>query len=449
MMELHIKVVKDLPPLNDNDKVCNVLVQGQFVRKRNLSYVNKHCSMFLIMCLMSLFCFYCSKSLMFGDIQLQDGELLEVMIRAEEGVLDITTIRQINWDVHLGDMVTAQGMLQCKRHEVGHPDGWLLVLHSIQVDELWSLYHTSTKFSYIGPDSVDVKGSWMLPPCSKAATANKYTNMVVLNGFNTCKYYFSSSDGTNCLRGEQCHFWHGQPADFKQNRRRWMAKRLEQRAKAAQLAGDSSDPHSKIDKTQRSRIFCNWLVDILGDEHLASGKGVVDIAGGKGDIPIQLWIQRGIPTTLIDPRPMKLGKYNRKLVAKAQVADGRKMSPQLLRCLDDETLKLHKELFTDCSILVGMHPDEATEAIIDAAMTLRKPFAVVPCCVMSRAFPNRQCRDGTLVDTYETFVRYLLEKHPSIQSAFLPFAGRNQVLYLFDYDEGQRASAKIVDTTST
>ncbi|CAI5718380.1 unnamed protein product [Peronospora effusa] len=227
-----------------------------------------------------------------------------------------------------------------------------------------------------------------------------------------------------------------------------MAKRLEQRAKAAQLAGDSSDPHSKIDKAQRSRIFCDWLVDILGDEHLASGTGVVDVAGGKGDIPIQLWIQRGIPTTLIDPRPMKLDKYNRKLVAKAQAADGRKMSPQLLRCLDDETLKLHKELFTDCSILVGMHPDEATKAIVDAAMTLRKPFAVVPCCVMSRAFPNRQCRDGTLVDTYETFVRYLL-KHPSVQSAFLPFAGRNQVLYLFDYDEGQRASAKIVDTTST
>ena len=29
-----------------------------------------------------------------------------------------------------------------------------------------------------------------------------------------------------------------------------------------------------------------------------------------------------------------------------------------------------------------MHPDEATEPIVDKAISERKPFAVVPCCVM-------------------------------------------------------------------
>ncbi|POM58783.1 Zinc finger-containing protein [Phytophthora palmivora] len=368
------------------------------------------------------------------------------MIRAQEGILDFAAIRQINWDVHLGDLVTARGVLQQKNEDQGHHGGWLFVLHSIEVDELWSLHHDGTVFSYTQSSIADstedgsttVKGSWVLPPSSKASSANKYTNMVVLNGFNTCKYYFSSSGGANCLRGEQCHFWHGRPEDFQENRRRWMAKRLERRAKAAHLAGDSGDPHSKIDKAQRSRIFCDWLVESLGVERLSGGTGVVDVAGGKGDIPIQLWIQRGIPTTLIDPRPMKLGKYNRKLVAKAESIEGRKMSPQLLRCLDQETMKLHTELFSDCSVLVGMHPDEATEAIVDAALALGKPFAIVPCCVMSRVFPDRQCQDGTLVDTYEKFVKYLLEKHPSVQNAFLPFAGRNQVLYLFDYNKEKR-----------
>ncbi|EEY53595.1 uncharacterized protein PITG_07280 [Phytophthora infestans T30-4] len=376
------------------------------------------------------------------------------MIRAQEDILDFATIRQINWDVHLGDLVTACGTLQRKRHEPGHQDGWLFVLHSIQVDELWSLRHEGTVFSYTdctNPDSTNassaaVKGSWVLLPSSKAGATNKYTNMVVLDGFNACKYYFSSSGGANCLRGEQCHFWHGRPEEFEENRRRWMAKRLEQRAKAAHLAGDSGDPHSKIDKAQRSRIFCDWLVDSLGEDNLAAGTGVVDVAGGKGDIPIQLWIERGIPTTLIDPRPMKLGKYNRKLVAKAESTQGRKMNSQLLRCLDDETLKLHSELFTDSSVLVGMHPDEATEAIVDAALTLGKPFAIVPCCVMSRVFPDRQCQDGTPVDTYDTFVRYLLEKHPSIQREFLPFAGRNQVLYLFKYSNKRELSADRVKT---
>ncbi|KAG6975937.1 hypothetical protein JG688_00001877 [Phytophthora aleatoria] len=345
MTGTQVESLQDLPPLDGNDDPSSVSVHGRFVRKRNLS-----------------------KGLVFGDIQLKDGELLEVMIRAQEGILDFAAIRQINWDVHL--------------------DGWLFVLHSIQIDELWSLHHDGAVFSHTdatNPDSTGdasspaaVKGSWVLPPSSKAGATNKYTNMVVLDGFNACKYYFSSS-------------------------------------------GES-----------------------LGEGRLAAGTGVVDVAGGKGDIPIQLWIQRGIPTTLIDPRPMKLGKYNRKLVAKAESTKGRKMSPQLLRCLDDEALKLHSELFTDCSVFVGMHPDEATEAIVDAALKLGKPFAIVPCCVMSRVFPDRQCQDGTPVDTYDTFVRYLLEKHPSVRREFLPFAGRNQVLYLFDYGEERDASADSV-----
>ncbi|KAI9911492.1 hypothetical protein PsorP6_009741 [Peronosclerospora sorghi] len=247
---------------------------------------------------------------------------------------------------------------------------------------------------------------------------------------------------------EQCHFWHGQPEDFKANQRRWIQKRLEKRANAAHLAGDSGNSHSKLDKTQRSRIFCDWLVESLGEDFLASGTGVVDFPGGKGDIPVKIWIQRGIQTTLIDPRPMKLGKYNRKLVAKASADNGRTMNPQLLHRLDEETLKLYKELFANCSVLVGMHPDEATEAIVDASLTRKKPFTMVPCCVMSRVFPDRRCWDGTPVVTYETFIKYLRENLPSVQSHFLTFAGCNQVIYVFDYvhdprgDIAQEASKK-------
>ncbi|KAI9895308.1 hypothetical protein PsorP6_019282 [Peronosclerospora sorghi] len=339
-------------------------------------------------------------------------ELLEVMMRAQERILDIAAIRQINWDVHLGDMVTVRGVLQRKHSEAGYSNGWLVDLVSIRVDEPCTTH-----------DAAMEKGSWLLPPCSKVAT--KYTNMVLLDGFNACKYYFSSK--------EQCHFWHGHPEDFKANQRRWIQKRLEKRANAANLAGDSGNPHSKIDKTQRSHIFCDWLVESLGEEFLASGTGVIDVAGGKGDILVKLQIKKDIQTTLIDPRPMKLGKYNCKLFAKASAAKGRSINPQLLHRLDGNTLKLLKALFANCSVLVGMHPDEVTEAIVDASLTLRKPFAIVPCCVMSRVFPDRRCWDGTPVVTYETFIKYLREKHPSVHSHFLPFAGCNQVLYVFDY----------------
>lgn len=126
---------------------------------------------------------------------------------------------------------------------------------------------------------------------------------------------------------------------------------------------------------------------------------------------------------------MKVSKQNIR-----RMVDGeRGLCPQLLCYLNDETIAQNAALFRDCSIILGMHPDEATEAIVDAALANKKPFAIVPCCVMSRLFPDRKCRDGTPVATYEAFVTYLMEKHPRIQTAFLPFDGRNQVLYLFEY----------------
>ena len=45
-----------------------------------------------------------------------------------------------------------------------------------------------------------------------------------------------------------------------------------------------------------------------------------------------------------------------------------------------------------CLALVGMHPDEATEAIVDAALALQRPFAVLPCCVLPQLFPDRRLR---------------------------------------------------------
>ncbi|KAI9913712.1 hypothetical protein PsorP6_005347 [Peronosclerospora sorghi] len=79
-------------------------------------------------------------------------ELLEVMMRAQEGILDIAAIRQIYWDVHLGDMVTVRGVLQRKHSEAGYSNGCLVDLVSIRVDEPWYLHHTGTVFNYTVSD---------------------------------------------------------------------------------------------------------------------------------------------------------------------------------------------------------------------------------------------------------------------------------------------------------
>lgn len=251
--------------------------------------------------------------------------LLEVMIRAQEGVLDAAAIRDINWDVKLGDVVTARGKLQRKhQQEAQHADDapvlFLLLLHSIVVDERWADHHVGAFLEQPGGHSSGQErdapahedavaaalGSLVLAPASRAEsaaqTAPRYTNFVTIDGWNACKYYFSSAGGVNCRRGAQCHFWHGDPSEFAFNRHRWLEARAAQRATASQIAGDDEvDPHSKAGKAHRARILCDWLVKTLGEDRLRGGRGVLDVAGGKGDIPIELWNQRGIPTTVMDP----------------------------------------------------------------------------------------------------------------------------------------------------
>eukprot|EP00966_Prymnesium_polylepis_P176830 4094951-Prymnesium_polylepis.1 len=63
------------------------------------------------------------------------------------------------------------------------------------------------------------------------------------------------------------------------------------------------------------------------------------------------------------------------------------------------------------STLVGMHPDEATEQIVDAALKYGRPFAVLPCCVFANAFPHR-----AHAGTYRAFCDYLRAKSADIQA---------------------------------
>ena len=98
-------------------------------------------------------------------------------------------------------------------------------------------------------------------------------------------------------------------------------------------------------------------------------------------------------------------------------------------------------LWGDASIVVGMHPDEATEPIVDMALAAGKPFAVVPCCVFPSLFPHRRLPaakaeegsgggGGDPVRTHEQFVRYLCAKRAGIRTERIEgLPGRNVVVY--------------------
>ena len=63
-------------------------------------------------------------------------------------------------------------------------------------------------------------------------------------------------------------------------------------------------------------------------------------------------------------------------------------------------------------LVVGFHPDQATEACIDLALLLGISYCVVPCCVFPSEFQDRLTPEGTRVRSYHELLAYLLTKDP-------------------------------------
>jgi len=103
---------------------------------------------------------------------------------------------------------------------------------------------------------------------------------------------------------------------------------------------------------------------------------------------------------------------------------------QLCARFDRPFLTAHAALWSRVSVVIGLHPDEATEPIVDFALAHRKPFVVLPCCVFPKSNTHRMLRDGSPVLSHEQFCVYLQEKHPSIRRTRLTkMEGRNVLLY--------------------
>jgi len=332
-----------------------------------------------------------------------------------------------------------------------------------------------------------------------------------------------------CIFGRTCKFEHPEeergallpppPADSSNKARR----------KANRGVGKRNSVKNRF----RASAFRRFLIDIFGEDTLRSGAGVLDVAGGKGELSFEFVNLHGLQSTVVDPRPLHLAKYTKylkkglyhrnaifcqtffrsvdsareeeaitpphlrmcleprlvELVRQSTVGnapEGDESDPMLaLRAVvegamaaaahmrwtrkgllgegheaeergqpsamgdSDETDSIASSivdeerwesqqvgsaeeaihLLLNCSALVGMHPDQATEPIVDLALSLGKPFAVVPCCVYGRCFPRRKTASGEPVNTYDDFVEYLLAKSPSCACMELPFEGRNKVVY--------------------
>lgn len=183
------------------------------------------------------------------------------------------------------------------------------------------------------------------------------------------------------------------------------------------------------ERMTRHHHFAKWLIDTFGMDRLNQGTGVLDIAGGNGKLSTAL-TKLGVQScTIIDPQPMIKSQGQINVIAKPLVGDGSDLIAPVSS--DDEAAKI-ATIVKGASLVVGLHPDQATEAAMDLALQLQIPFAILPCCVMSRLFPDRKGRNGEPVRTVYQLCRYLMAKEQisnSIQVDYLPFMGRNKVLY--------------------
>lgn len=281
-------------------------------------------------------------------------------------------------------------------------------------------------------------------------------------------------------------------------------------ARAPSLAGGTPRRRARggAPNSDRGAKFAEWLSAVYGAELLTTGEGVLDVAGGAGALAFELAVRRGINTTVVDPRMLRLDASQQRTVrylqsqpaARVPVAregaavDGRnggemrkqragsdpkahlplplngwgshfpahaesawvvgergghgdvKSRRVIVRHLgelfDDDFVLTRSATWSGCSLVVGMHPDEATEAIVDLALQHGKPFAVVPCCVFWRSNQHRMLRqagddaaaDGegssSTVKSWSQFCDYLQAKAPNIiRRAELPMRGRNVVLF--------------------
>ncbi|KAG0273971.1 hypothetical protein BGZ95_010240 [Linnemannia exigua] len=304
-----------------------------------------------------------------------------------------------------------------------------------------------------------------------------------------CKFWINSQ---KCLK-QDCKKLHPTGDDYARIQEMWVRERTLARQERSKLQDDPHSIPSKVPHSQRAFIFCRWLVDTFGQEYLNSGSGVLDVAGGKGEISLFLKHMFGIQSTVVEPNVRRDKSYQRRNLMDViqrqldieaggdgnihrrdfsvksistgvmddriqtsvetgidspvqleeqidSVKERRRIKklqeaqfvvPRLCTLLDDQFAVEYKDVFERASILIGMHPDQATEPIVTMALKHNKPFAVVPCCVFAHENPDRRLLDGGDVNTTLEFIQYLTEKdaakhdgstmtHPSFDDSNLP-----------------------------
>ena len=297
--------------------------------------------------------------------------------------------------IHVGDIVHFCGYFENKE---------TFSVNSYEIKQFWS--------------SISPGEDFIPRPPADAEVNNRKRNHSNLESDQICKHFLNTG---KCLK-TSCKFLH--PDDRKvltEKRVQYVKNKKEKQL----LVHESNFQGDIANSSQRARVYADWIVGKFGLDFLKTGK-ILDIGGGRGDLSFELGAKLGLDCIVVDPRPQKMKRWQVKFIKKnPSCRKARHIQDIFDSCFFDRNLIDIKTV----NLIVGLHPDEATEPLVDTAVDLLINFCVIPCCVFSQDFPNRKLKNGNIPTSYENFCEFLAEKCPGTEKELLPFIGKNKVIF--------------------
>jgi len=160
---------------------------------------------------------------------------------------------------------------------------------------------------------------------------------------------------------------------------------------------------------RRNRKFAEFICQTFADH-----TNIADVAGGNGELSFLLLREHGKTPTLVEPRESRFpGWIQSEIQNVSMVESGGISIPHVRSRVDDIDVGRF-------DLIVAMHPDEATEPAMRAAIASNVDFAIVPCC----PFPlEGKKRFG------KQWIRHLASLAPDIRSTRLDISGPNTCLW--------------------
>jgi len=296
--------------------------------------------------------------------------------------------------IHVGDFVTFSGVYE---------DEKTFGAKSFEVLRYWASHNPNSVFEAKPPPDHNTENK---------RRKEKDSN----NKEGVCKYFVNTGQ---CPK-TACKFSHCVEAGQREELVQEVKKR---RAQSHEVALGGQEGMSGANR--RARVFAEWILTKYGRDYFEEGL-ILDIGGGRGDLAFELATRHGLNCAVVDPRPSKLRRWQ----ASYQRKHPETRIPKHYQALfTPDFLEAQDIPLTSVKLIVGLHPDEATEPIVETALTLDLPFAVIPCCVFAASFPLRRLKDGSSPSSYEDFLVYLKEKDSRIVEERLSFLGKNTVLF--------------------